>query len=272
MVTKKEFNKIQAENPESRIWRRSREEQELRNDLASVLKKSRKKRDKLLVKAKKKWIETPLEEEIKRKRFLNWDMLEELHWDKNAVLENIKKYCVSKKDIIKSSTSKEWDIGVMEPFKWKMVRLVLPATWNFKWLKFECFISDEGIHRGDIRRHEDLNKDVLTLKEVWDLLRAINEYMQEYGILTDWYTDYENHVDFNNPDNKESELCIAWDCLTTILSLDKDETFWIYENDKDKQIDENWYTEPPLNYRFKNETRMSYFPRDYMQARLLSRK
>ncbi len=42
MVSKRRFNKIKEEKPESKIWKRTWEEQDTRNDLAKVLKKERK--------------------------------------------------------------------------------------------------------------------------------------------------------------------------------------------------------------------------------------
>ena len=46
MVSKGKFNKIKEQNPESRIWKRTWEEQSTRNDLAKVLKKERRKTQK----------------------------------------------------------------------------------------------------------------------------------------------------------------------------------------------------------------------------------
>ena len=53
MVTKREFNRIKKENPESRIWKRTWEEQKVRNELA-----------KTLIKAWKKWVNHPYVEKL----------------------------------------------------------------------------------------------------------------------------------------------------------------------------------------------------------------
>ncbi len=56
MVRKRKFNRIKRENPESRIWQRTREEQKVRNELA-----------KTLIDARKRWVETPLDEYVIKK-------------------------------------------------------------------------------------------------------------------------------------------------------------------------------------------------------------
>ena len=74
MVTKREFNRIKRENPESRIWQRTRKEQKVRNELA-----------KTLIKAKKSWVETPYEEYTGR---LTKEK-QKIEWEKNKILQEI---------------------------------------------------------------------------------------------------------------------------------------------------------------------------------------
>lgn len=66
MVTKKEFERIKKENPESRIWHRDWWEQEIRNALALVIKKQRKRAQKW--KEKSKSLEMK-ETELRNKKF-----------------------------------------------------------------------------------------------------------------------------------------------------------------------------------------------------------
>lgn len=75
MVSRWRFNKIKKENPESRIWKRTREEQEVRNDLA-----------KTLIKSRKKWVTHPYVVAYKNQLKLQdtvedkWKTIKELKW------------------------------------------------------------------------------------------------------------------------------------------------------------------------------------------------
>ena len=104
----------------------------------------------------------------------------------------------------------------MMGYKWKKVHINLPAVWNFKWFKFECFVSDEAVTKSAFESNPELEKKSYSMSDISKLLEAINKYMTELWIKNDGKMDYENKL-------KHSEFskfrCNAWDCLKSITWL-----------------------------------------------------
>ena len=85
MVTKREFNRIKRENPESRIWQRTWEEQKIRDKLYQAI-----------VESKKKWETHPYVEVFEKQLELNeettkkWERIKKLQWKLADAEEQLK--------------------------------------------------------------------------------------------------------------------------------------------------------------------------------------
>ena len=81
MVTLLEFNRIKKENPESKIWKRTWEEQNIRNKLA-----------KTLIKARKKWVSHPYNKQLELKNSVANKTIKDLEWkllSKNYIIAEL---------------------------------------------------------------------------------------------------------------------------------------------------------------------------------------
>lgn len=144
----------------------------------------------------------------------------QIFWNKEKILENLKK-----------SVRVEENVEVMW-FEWKNIHINLPAVWKFKWFKFDYFVSDYSCSKAYFEKNSKyenrwFEKRSYSMKEVWELLKAMNKYMQAMGVETDWGMDYENDLKYWEIHN---EKCYAWDCLKNILGLDG--CYWL----KDKNV------------------------------------
>lgn len=143
------------------------------------------------------------------------DKIEKLKGKKKLILEDLKKNYVK----IEENVGIYW-------YGWKKVHIELPAVWNFKWFKFWYFISDFREEGANILVFNDEIKNKLfSSKEIWKLLQAMNCYMAELWVRTDWNMDYENDLRlFRTHSNLyEEKKCKVWDCLKEITWLD-----WMY--------------------------------------------
>lgn len=143
------------------------------------------------------------------------DKKEELYWDKEKILESLKQ-----KVEVEENVEYMW-------YKWKKVHITLPREWEFEWFKFEYFVSDESVHKKDFESNVELEKKSYSMKEVWNLLKAMNRYMKAMGVETDWNMDYENDLKYRT----YNYGCAAWDCLKQIAWLNS--LYWL----KDKNVD-----------------------------------
>lgn len=159
-----------------------------------------------------------VEEETKAKDEVK-DTKEELYWDKDKIIKNLKK-----------KVEVEEDVDYMW-YKWKKVRINLPAVWNFEWFKFEYFVSNATVYKEDFESNPELKNKSYSVKDVWKLLRTINKYMNAMGVVTDWDMDYKN--DLKEWKTKKCR-CNAWNCLKDIAWLDN--RYWLKDNNVDRKI------------------------------------
>jgi hypothetical protein len=129
---------------------------------------------------------------------------DELYWNKEKILENLKEKCVK----VEKNVEYMW-------YKWKKVHINLPAVWKFKWFKFDYFVSDYKVWRNDFK--PGLWKKLYTINDVSKLLEAMNKYMQAMGVETDWSMDYEERL--KSWQRYSESKCKAWDCLKAITWL-----------------------------------------------------
>ncbi len=154
-----------------------------------------------------------VEEETKVK-----DTKEELYWDKEKILKNLKQ-----KVVVDKNTNYMW-------YTWKKVHITLPEVeWKFDWFKFEYFISNKTVYKKDFESNPELENKSYSPEEVWNLLKAMNKYMQAMGVETDWDMDYEKDLKYRKVYNT---WCDSWDCLKDIAWLDY--LLWL------KQKNVNW--------------------------------
>lgn len=147
---------------------------------------------------------------------------DELYWDKEKILENLKEKCVK----VEENVEYMWH-------KWKKVHIDLPEIeWKFGWFKFECFVSNESVLKRDFESNPELEKKSYSMGDVWGLLWAMNKYMQAMWVETDWDMNYENDLKIWKTDNYR---CDAWDCLKQITWLD----FWYWLRDKNVDSKKN---------------------------------
>lgn len=105
---------------------------------------------------------------------------------------------------------------------WKIVHIDLPAIWEFKWFKFDYFISDKWIKKADFESNRKYRKASYSTKEISELLNAMNKYMEVFWIETDRDIDYEDRL----KSRKSLKLrCEAWDCLKAITWLNR--WYWL---------------------------------------------
>ena len=149
----------------------------------------------------------------------------ELYWNKEKILENLKENCVK----VEEKVEMMW-------YKWKKVHINLPAVWKFKWFKFDYFVSNESVRKYDFKKGSELENKSYSMKEVWELLKAMNRYMKAMGVETDWEMNYEKDLRYWETDNYS---CIAWDWLKQVVLLDDE--YWL------KDCDVAWYENLHVN-------------------------
>ena len=139
-----------------------------------------------------------------------------LMWNTNAILNDLKE------NHIKIEEDKE-----MMWYKWKIIHIDLPKVWNFKWFRFGYFVSNITITKEEFERDPLIEKQSYSMKDVSELLQAMNEYMKELQGDNDWDMNYENGLR-----RRETNTigCMMWYCLRYITCLNT--WYWL----KDKEL------------------------------------
>ena len=121
----------------------------------------------------------------------------------DAILEDLRK------NYVRIDKNKEilWE-------RWKIIHVDLPEVpgSNFKWFKFD-FFAWPRIMNENFEKKPDLEKHSLSVKKIWKILQAINEYMEACGAEYDIDVDYENDI------LMEDFTCKAGDYLINIADL-----------------------------------------------------
>ena len=139
---------------------------------------------------------------------------EKLYWNREAIIKDLKENYLKEDD------------AEMMWYKWKEVHFSLPAVWNFEWFKLDYFVSNEPLYKRDFESNPELEKKSKSMKQIWEILKAMNRYMAELWVKTDDDTDYEKDLQIWIKGGKSR--CKAWDCLKDIPGLDK----WYWTSDK----------------------------------------
>ena len=161
------------------------------------------------------------------------DVFEKIYWDEDAIMEDLKENFVTIKDATKKINT--WE--KMEDIEWKEVHFELPAVWNFKWFKFDYFVSNNTTNAKVLKKNPKLERQLYSMKEIWNLLTALRNYMKECDVLLDWhsYINYAEEMKYWKTRDWKNE---AWSCLNAILWLQH--AYWL----KNKILvwQENWRT------------------------------
>ena len=139
------------------------------------------------------------------------EISETLFWNVEAVIKDLKEHHVK----IEEDVEMMW-------YEWKKVYINLPAVWEFKWFKFEYFVSYDCVFKGDFESDPELEKKSYSMKEVSNLLKAMNGYMQAMGVET-YDFESEEYLETYRPDATYFLTKIAW----------FDGMYWL----KDKKVD-----------------------------------
>jgi len=88
--------------------------------------------------------------------------------------------------------------------KWKIIHINLPQKWKFKWYKFNFFVSEKSIDKIEFENNKKIKKKSFSIKEISNLLRALNEFLKENKIECDITNKYEQLI----------WIWWIWRCLT----------------------------------------------------------
>ena len=153
------------------------------------------------------------------------EKIEELWWDTtDAILNDLKENHVR----IEENVEMLW-------YKWKIVHIDLPAVWNFEWFKFDYFVSDTRVtkklfeKKKLFERESKLEKKSYSMKDISQLLQAVNKYMAELKWNNDGSMDYEQELMYWSKNRKEQ--CKAWYYLSAITWLTS--FYWLSDKDID---------------------------------------
>lgn len=166
MVTRREFNRIKKQNPESRIWKRTRKEQKLRNELA-----------KILMKAREEWIDTTADEYAKK--------LLKLEKEKQEKIDDIAKL---EEKIWDTEKELEWKEQELWRIKWEIGKLKLKES-ELNDKEKELIGKEKGIRK----KEETLKgkETILSSKEI-RIKSKLNELgISESEFSEDWQKELE---------------------------------------------------------------------------------
>ena len=139
--------------------------------------------------------------------------VESLYWNKEAILNELKEKHVD----IEENVEMLW-------YKWKKVHINLPKVWNFKWFKFDYFVSESSVRKNELEKKPELVEKSYSMKEVWELLQAMDEYMKEQGVEMCSVVNRENYYKYWI---KGEFKFGVWDCLKMLTWLNK--KYWLID-------------------------------------------
>lgn len=142
------------------------------------------------------------EQKDKLLEMLQQDKKERIKWNKDAILKDLKKNYVK----IEENAEMMW-------YTWKIVHINLPAIWNFKWFKFDYFVSNDPVDESTFEKGP--KNESYSKKEILNSLQKFGEYMSEYKIKTNITKVNRNDYDLRD----------YWKYVTDLLWLT--EIYWL---------------------------------------------
>lgn len=166
------------------------------------------------------WVENP--DDIKK--------IEKIK-DENDLEKFIRRLVKEREKYIRSKPIENWvevEKGFMMWYHWNVVHIDLPAIWKFEWFKFSCFYPYPGTDLLALRNMPQANDNSYSIKELADLLKAINAFMAELHLENDKKVDYE----------KMNQSSKALECLIDIAQLeDCGHWYWLKDEIRDSKYD-----------------------------------
>ena len=154
---------------------------------------------------------------------------ETIAWIKKAVDENYKNTVEKVKEKYEKENRKKEILDklkascIREPcdvlwLKWESITITLPEIWDFKWFSFTLRKSDEIVENKYLEKYPEFEKEGCDEEYIWEILQAINKYLRECWIETDWDVDYLNRMKaYDYPRRMWSSA--AWECINYLMEL-----------------------------------------------------
>jgi hypothetical protein len=103
----------------------------------------------------------------------------------------------------------------MKWYEWKILHIDLPTKWDFKWFRFDFFVSESN----NVNSLMINNWKLYSMKEISGLFWAINSYMKASWVDIDWDIDYEKDLKYR--ERKNNKWCSeAWKIFKEITELE----------------------------------------------------
>ena len=141
------------------------------------------------------------------------NILENIQWNKDMIIEYMKKNCV------KIENSRElW-------YDWQEVKITLPSIKWFKWETFEFFISKNKVRRAKL---ESYSYKLSTYNYIWKLFVYMYGFMQELeGVKEKRDLNYEHDFCYSRGGSKlvEPRCASMWEVLKYIVGIGEKDKF-----------------------------------------------
>ena len=102
-------------------------------------------------------------------------------------------------------------------YKWKIVHLDLPAVGDFKWFKFDYFVSNNKVYYENLKKENKIMEQSHSLKDVIELFENMREYMKACWVFMDREMDFEKDVEWDAYRYLWQRRFDTWDCLKDLL-------------------------------------------------------
>lgn len=137
----------------------------------------------------------------------------EVYGNVDLLIEDLKKKHVK----VEENVEMKW-------YEWKILHIDLPAKWDFRWLKFDFFVS-ESINVGIFMASK---WSLYSMKEISRLFWAINSYMKASWVNIDWDINYEKDLKYR--EGKNNKWCSeAWKIFKEITGLE--DSYYLEDRD-----------------------------------------
>ena len=151
----------------------------------------------------------------------NEDLTETL--DEQRFREYVLKNLIEKHVRVEYGVEKFW-------YQWKILRIDLPAWWDFWWYKFECFISDKALEESSYgKKYENYS---YSHDEIKNFNEEIWKYMKSLWIKRYWYHDFSD---------------IFYNLVWKYRLFDERSAFWLKDN--------VWYLDGTHNNKSKQRSK-----------------
>lgn len=137
----------------------------------------------------------------------------EMHENVDSFVEDLKNNHVK----VEKNANKMW-------YEWKIIHIDLPAKWDFKWFKFDFFVSEST----NVIKRMINDWSLYSMKEISELFWAINSYMKASWVDTDWDIDYEKELKYRERKNNKWSSRV-WKIFKEITGLG--DTYFLDDRD-----------------------------------------